>query len=126
MIGKHYIDEALRIRETYLKTIDEVLDKEKIINKYKVKVSNKMNILKDYVDNLEDDTITENIKKDLIKDTLNIEIELKNISKEIVPLLDIIEKLKKESKNLYNKIKEKYPELSEQDIQKEIFLNLKK
>lgn len=122
MINKNYINEANRIRKTYFKVLENVKDKEDIINGYKSKITDIMDNLESYVNSVDDvdNTIQENLNKYLI----DIELNIDKIRHELIPLNSAIEQLKKESTILYNNIKDLYPNMSDSDIQKEVFNGL--
>jgi seryl-tRNA synthetase len=124
-IHERYIKQAIRIREDFIRNMQKIIESEKEINTYKDSIVNLMKSNEKY--------ITENSDKDLdmIKNTikddlLEIDSKIEKITKELSPMIQKTEKLEKESKELFSAIKDKYPNLSKEDIQKEIFYAIKR
>jgi predicted transcriptional regulator len=124
-IHERYIKQAIRIREDFIRNMQKIIESEKEINTHKDSIVNLMKSNEKY--------ITENSDKDLdmIKNTikddlLEIDSKIEKITKELSPMIQKTEKLEKESKELFSAIKDKYPNLSEEDIQKEIFYSIKR
>ena len=124
-IYERYIKQAIRIREDFIRNMQKIIESEKEINIHKDSIVNLMKSNEKY--------ITENSDKDLdmIKNTikddlLEIDSKIEKITKELSPMIQKTEKLEKESKELFSAIKDKYPNLSEEDIQKEIFYAIKR
>ena len=126
IIHERYKDEAQRIRNEFIKSLEYLKTKEDKIEKYKNRISEVLNNIEDYIINSKDDLTEEEINV-VLKDELN-EIETNMILiQDDIKLLDTkIKKLKQESHNLYIQISEKYPTLTEEEIQKEILYSLKK
>lgn len=124
-IHERYINEGCRIRESYLTTIESIQDKEKIINKHKEFIKNLMESASEYVEKNKDKSI-DHIKKELNNNLLDIDSSINKITKELEPLGSKMDELKKDSKTLYNIIKEKHPDLSDLDIQEQIFKSIKR
>jgi D-mannonate dehydratase len=123
MIHERYIKEANRIRKEYIDIILQINDREKEINQYKKEIEIIFEKDVEYVkdnNNKQLDIIKSEIRDDLI----DIDNKIEKISNTLMPLLVNIESLKKQSADLYLSIKDKYPNLSKEEIQKEIFLNL--
>lgn len=121
MISKQYINEAVRIRKEYLNNLEHIVNQEeKIMNK------------KDDFQKIQDE-IQAIVFSDLneIRKTLSInekliylEKEIKSIQSIIKPYYDNIEKLKDDRDRLYLAIKEKYPNITAEQIKQEISLKL--
>jgi hypothetical protein len=124
-IHERYINQAKRIREQYIKNMQLILLKDKIIDKYKTNIKNIMISNKKYIDSNSDKNLNM-IKNSLKEKLLEIESNINNISKELIPLIEKNEKLEKESTELFITIKDKYPDLSKEDIQKEILFSIKR
>ena len=119
-IDEKYLQEANRIREQYLKTLEKIKTKEDIINKYKSDIENVMEKNTDYIEKHSEksiDQIKENIKDDLYL----VETSINKINDELTPLLDKIDELKDNSSELFTSIKDKYPLVDEIDIQEQVF-----
>lgn len=122
-IHQRYIENAIRIRKEFLSVMIDILDKETEITTHKNRISDLMSTNKKYINDNSKSPI-EKIKKDIQNDLNDIESNIIKINNKLLPVLEKLEKLKKESKELYLAIKDKYPNLSEQEIQKQIFEKL--
>ena len=117
MINKRYLNEANRIRETYIRTIDNIKKEESLIENYKKEIEDLMKSNSEYINKnskLDINKIKENLKEELNE----IEIKIIKITEKMQPFFDKIDKLRDDSRILYRNIKEEYPELSETEIQK--------
>jgi len=125
-IHKRFIDESIRIRKSYIRNINKIIEKEEIILSYKSKIENVMNETKDIVGKNSDKNMEDkNLKSLLNGKLLEIETSIIKIQSELNPINEKIEKLKNDSKKLYDTIKEKYTELEDEDIQEQILEHLK-
>lgn len=122
-IHQRYIENAIRIRKEFLSVMIDILDKETEITTHKNRISDLMSTNKKYINDNSKSPI-EKIKKDIQNDLNDIESNIIKINNKLLPVLEKLEKLKKESKELYLAIKDKYPNLSEQEIQEQIFEKL--
>ena len=85
-----------------------------------------MNETKDIVGKNSDKNMEDkNLKSLLNGKLLEIETSIIKIQSELNPINEKIEKLKNDSKKLYDTIKEKYTELEDEDIQEQILEHLK-
>jgi len=121
MISEQYINEAVRIRKSYLQNIKEIIDQEPIIMKKKElfqKIQDEMKTIV-YSD-------VNDIRKtmDLNEKLIYLEREIKSIQSIIQPYYEKIEKLKDDRDRLYLSIKEKYPNITTEEIKNDISLNL--
>jgi len=114
-INKRYINEALRIREEYLKSLTELKKKEKCLVKIKNDINDAYNMVSDTVNN----KIMENKINILTK-------EIKNLNEYIQPITNKIDKLKDEANDLYMNIKESSPNITKEDIKKIFLPHIKK
>jgi len=124
-IHQRYINESIRIRETYLQTIDKISNLEVDIENYKYSIESLMEKNSDYIEKNKAKGV-EQIKKDINNELLEIDTNINNITNKLEPLFKVIEKLDKDSKELFTTIKIKYPELTELDIQEQIFKSIKR
>jgi len=125
MIKDRYIKEANRIREKFIDTIKKIEQKEQLINSHKNEITALMKKNSEYVEKNKKKSVDQ-IKVDMKDELYQIEKNIEKIVEELQPLLDNIQILEKESKDLYRSIKDRHPELSEKQIQKEILYSLKK
>ena len=113
-----YINEAIRIRREYLNCMYEITTKEEKVMKQKSELENVMNDLTSLVESMEG---KKNIDGKLLNEKLlEAELNINKIQAELKPINVKIESLKKEAKNLYTIIKEKYPDLNDQDIKSQM------
>ncbi len=122
-IHQRYIENAIRIRKEFLSVMIDILDKETEITIHKNRISDLMSINEKYINDNSKSPI-EKIKKNIQNDLNDIESNIIKINNKLLPVLEKLEKLKKDSKELYSAIKDKYPNLSEQEIQNQIFEKL--
>lgn len=123
-IHKRYIDEAVRIRKSYLKTINKISEKEESILSFKndiEKIMSETDIIVNDNKNIDDIKLRNILNEKLI----DIETNIINIQKEVKPMNDKIERLESDSKKLYDTIKEKY-DLEDSEIQNQIINELSK
>jgi len=124
-INEQYINEALRIRETYIKTLRAIEQKETQINEYKEIVEGSLKNLETYINENKNEINVDNMPEDLTKKLLKLELNMNTIQDELKPYTEIMETLEKDTSKLYKNIKEKYPQLEDIEIQKQIFDKIK-
>jgi vacuolar-type H+-ATPase subunit E/Vma4 len=117
MINDQYINEAVRIRKYYLQNLKEIVDQEPIIMKKKEAFQKIQDEMKTIVQSDAND-----IRKtmDLNEKLIYLEREIKSIQNIIQPFYDKIEKLKDDRDRLYLSIKEKYPNITAEEIKNDI------
>lgn len=116
-IDKIYINEAIRIRKEYYDSINNILKQEKILLKKKEEIDD----LRDNMEEIVHSDIHDLTKKlKLNNHLLSIDRIIKKIQEQIRPDYEKIEKLRTDADNLYNSIKEKYPNIKEDEIKEEI------
>lgn len=124
-LDRVYIDEAIRIRSTYFKSFDEIKKKEFTLNKYREELEEIMLNANDYVKSIKNNKMDERMVSVAMNDHLNnIESAMEKIKKELKPVEETIEQLKIDAKVLFDSIREKYPNMQDIDIQKELFMGL--
>lgn len=118
MIAEQYIQEGIRLRKAYLENLREIIKQEPVI------YSRKKNFeeLKVEMENIVFSSEMNDIKKtlELNNKLIVLEKEMKTIQDIIKPYYDNIEKLKTERDRLYLSIKEKYPNITGEQIEKDI------
>jgi hypothetical protein len=128
MIDIQIIQSAQLIRRNFLKLNVE-------LSKYQDDIRNIMNFLKKKIVELEEynKNKVKNIKnkddirvvsEELIKSIEEIESEEKKLQRKVSNINKEMEKLKKDEENLYKTIKDRYPELSDDEIVNQIHSNL--
>lgn len=117
MISEQYIQEGLRIRRIYIQNLKEILKLEPDI----IKRKKDFDKIREQMENVVNSDLNE-IRKSLELDTrlLELDKEIRNIQSTIKPHYDKIEELKKDSDKLYLAIKEKYPNITAQEIEQQI------
>ncbi len=130
MIDKQLIESAKLIRSDYLSLTSN-------LDKYQVEVGNLGKFLLNKVEELKkyNDEVIKKIKNkdDIAKVTSHIlleiqeiEVEEKRIAVKVESINTKLEKLKKDEMSLYQTIKDRYPNLSDDQIVKEIQSHLEK
>jgi hypothetical protein len=130
MIDKQLIESAKLIRNDYLNLTSN-------LDKYQVEVGNLGKFLLNKVEELKkyNDEVIKKIKNkdDIAKVTSHIlleiqeiEVEEKRIAVKVESINTKLEKLKKDEMSLYQTIKDRYPNLSDDQIVKEIQSHLEK
>jgi len=117
MIADHYINEGIRIRKNYLHNMREIIKEEpKILQRKNLfeKLKNEMEVI------VKSDTNEMRKTLELTTKLLTLEKEIKSIQDIIRPYHENIEKLKDDTDKLYLAIKEKYPNITTDQIQQEI------
>lgn len=115
MIDKRYIDEAVRIRIEFLENLINVKKFEKIYQELLIKLEDS----KEKIDSL-DPKNTSLTEDNVIKMVQEISIELNLVIEKIKPYSEKTKELDDKQRILYKTIKEKYPNITDEDIYKEI------
>lgn len=122
-ISNFYIEKAAEIRIKYTNYINKINSILPDIEEYKKELEKEYKKLNNEILNKDHNLI----KKEDLNNKLNIiEENIVNIQNKLKPYFDKIESLKNESSVLNNNIKEKYPNLSDDDIRNIIVSELKK
>lgn len=111
-IDRIYIDEAIRIRKSYLYNLSNIVEKESDINFYFNKIKEIGKKYENYEHNVDE--------KEILKTMLEINKHIDKIKNHMLPFNDNIKKLDEDQRLLYNNIKDKYPKLSDDEIQNQI------
>lgn len=117
MIAEQYINEGIRIRKSYLENIKMIIKEEPRMmerKKYFEKIQNEMNVI------VKSDINEVRKMLELNEKLIYLEKEIREIQDIIKPYYDVIEKLKNDRDRLYLSIKEKYPNITEKEIEQEI------
>lgn len=112
-INSQYIAESIRIRTDYLEAIKNMEKKTELLNHYMDEIKRLSSIFKI-------DEVTKDNQEEINNQLNHIEDYMDLTRKQIQPLYDTIEELKKASSILYDSIKEKYPTLTAEDIKEQI------
>jgi len=122
-IPKQYITEAERIRKIYLSNMKEIVRLEKFVDVEKNKI---VEFQKELESIIKDPDLSD-VRKTLTLNNrlLDIERSIKKIQDSIKPYYENIESLRGDADRLYIAIKEKYPNISKDDIQTEIMKYVK-
>jgi len=125
IINQRYINEANRIRTEYLKSMENLSSKENYIKGHQNNIDNLMMNISKYIDTSPSATNGE-IAVDLKTELFDLESNIISITREVDILDKKIKRLENDSKTLYFVILEKYPNLTEAEIQKEILYAIRK
>lgn len=117
MIAEHYIKEGLRIRKCYIQNLKEIIKQEPIIFERKTSFEQLKNEMEATVKSDLND-----VRKilELNNKLIYIEKEIRIIQDIIKPYYDVIENLKTDRDKLYLAITEKYPNITQEEIEKDI------
>jgi hypothetical protein len=111
MIDQIYINEAIRIREEYLNNLIYIANEEEYIKS----LSSDLKTL--------NDEISQSEKKDeqYYRDALfEVDLMIRKATDKINPYYDKVKELDKKQRTLYNTIKDKYPDITDEQLQKDI------
>ena len=129
MINENLLQTAIRIRQQYLKTSNNM----GVYHKRAVEISEMLEESINDLDKLKEDIDKNRTQKDPSKSLENLMDIIKKVDDEgnrltdlMKPMNEEIEKLQKEENELFRTIKEKHPNLSENEIIKEVAERLKK
>lgn len=111
MIDLIYLNESKRIRKEYLENLAYIVDKEDEINIY----VNEIKRIQNVIDNSPDD-----IFEDFVEKLKLIDENINKINKYINISYDKIKELDVDQRKLYYAIKDKYPNISDDDMKYEI------
>ena len=129
MIDKIYIESAQNIRREFLRLSNNLEKYETNLKDYIIfleKASAELEIFKNIeLKKAKSSNIQETTDK-LLKSVTEIENEEQKILKLIKPINDRIEKLREEENFLFSQIKEKYPNMTDEEIIYEVQSNLEK
>jgi len=121
MLAKQYINEGVRIRREYISNLKEILKQEPNIMSKKERFQGLQNEMESVVKSDKND-----VRKtmELNNKLLLVEKEIVSIQKIIKPYYEVIEKLRSDKDKLYLAIKEKYPNITQEQIEKDIMSNV--
>jgi uncharacterized protein YhaN len=111
MIDEIYIKEAVRIREEYLNNLVYLAKEEENIKELTKELNQ---IAKDVEDS---DAKGEKYYRDAL---FEVELTIRKATDKVIPYYDKTKELDKQQKNLYDTIKDKYPNISDEEMKKEI------
>jgi vacuolar-type H+-ATPase catalytic subunit A/Vma1 len=111
-LDKLYIDEAKRIRKVYLTNLANIVNKEDEIEMYFQLIEN----IKNEVNNSQN-AIDEQF---FISKLMEINDNIEKIKSFIIPHYEKIKELDGSQKTLYNNIKDKYPSITDEEVQDQI------
>lgn len=121
MIAEQYIREGVRIRKVYIYNLKEILKQEPIIYERK-KIFEKLQSEMEIVVKSDLNEIRKTLE--LNNKLLVLEKEIKSIQDIVKPYYDTIENLKNDKDKLYLAIKEKYPNITTEQIERDIMSNV--
>jgi len=126
-ISENLLKSALRIRKDYLKIKNEIDNYDDLTKSFVSSLDTKTTDLQDLYEKINNGSIknTDHAKEEMMKIILGLETSSLEIESEIDSLNESIEVLQKEEGNLYLKIKEKYSDLSDDQIVDEVLSYVK-
>lgn len=125
MIDKFYIDSAKQIRKEFIRLSSMLVYHEEDLRKISELLLETSRELQEYSDNqIDKEKNVDTIKNYIVSKLEYLDDESNKIAKRINPINEGIEKLKQDEMTLYNTIKNKYKDLSDEDIISEIQKNL--
>jgi len=111
MIDKIYINEAVRIREEYLDNLVYIAKEEEYIKSLSSDLQTLNNEIKD----------SEKKDEKYYRDALfEVDLMIRKATEKINPYYEKIKELDNKQRSLYNTIKDKYPDIKDEQIQKDI------
>jgi predicted nucleic acid-binding Zn-ribbon protein len=117
MIAEQYINEGIRIRKEYIRNLKEILKLEPLI----LEKRKSFDKIQEQMENIVYSDLNAVRKTlDLNGRLMDMEKEIKTIQDTIRPFYENIEKLENDSDRLYLSIKEKYPNITNKEIEYEI------
>ena len=123
-IHKRFLDEASRIRQSYLSEIKNFQSKEDDLKIYQNRLTEILDNITDYVKS-HPDISEEQITVELKDELTDIETNMNIIKEEVAKLDTNIKKLRKQSSTLFHAIKAKHTDLTDEEIHKEILYYIK-
>ena len=121
MIAEQYIKDGVRLRRSYIENLKEILKQEPAINDRK-------QVFEDLKTEMEKIVYSDlnDVRKTLeLNNKLNVlDKEIRKVQEILKPYYDSIENLKTERDRLYVAIKEKYPNITDQEIESEIMAHI--
>lgn len=117
MIDQLYIDEARRIRKKYLTNLFYIVEKEEEMKEC-------LSIIESIKDELNDE---DNIKNEKVYKEKSFKLgkNIEQLKRYIIDYDDNMKVLDKDQRILYNNIKEKHVNITEEEMQKELLANIK-
>ena len=116
-LDKIYIEEAIRIRKVFTENIAFVNE----IQPYYETLLDEFQKAKAELDEIDMDEIDDNYTEDYFRGKLEeLNVCIDNTSNKIQPYVDKINKLDEDQRLLYNRIKEKYPSMTDEEMEQAI------
>lgn len=123
MIAEQYINEGIRIRKEYIENIKMIVKEEPRLMERKKQFEKIQNDMESIVmSDLNEMRKTLELNEKLIY----LEREINSIQNIIKPYYQVIENLKNDTDRLYLAIKEKYPNITEKEIEQDIMSRVEK
>lgn len=122
MIQEIYLKKALDIRKEYLSIINNIEEYEKFAKKLLVSISDRSSDLIDLQKKIDKKEISsiEVAKNELMRIIISLEEEANGIESIVNKMNKRIDELKSNETSLYRELKEKYPDVLDSSLKKEI------
>jgi len=125
MIDPIFIEKAISIREEYLKCIEKIdIDSNELLE-CKLEIENLLEKGDSLVEEYEESK-SKNSESKIYETIEEISKTIENLQKRVKPYKDRVKELEKESDMLYIAIKDRYPDISQEEIKKQITPHLKR
>ena len=116
-LDRIYIEEAIRIRKVFIENIAFVNE----IQPYYETLLAEFQKAKAELDEIDMDEIGDNYTEDYFRGKLEeLNVCIDNTTNKIQPYVDKINKLDEDQRLLYNRIKEKYPSITDEEMEQAI------
>jgi len=112
-LDKRFVDESVRIRESYLKSLSKLKNKEDLILEIKNNIGETYDLATNSINEIDSEMIEMKIE--------NLTSDIKKLQTDIEPILDNINILKNEANFLFDKIKEKFPNITKQELIESVY-----
>jgi peptidoglycan hydrolase CwlO-like protein len=122
MISELYLKRALNIRKDYIQIITDIQKYEKIAKELSDSLGDRMGDLKSLLQQINDGKIQDmgTAKEKLNDIMINTELNINNVDGKISVLNNQMDKLREDEKTLHFEMKQTYPQLSDDDMKKEL------
>ena len=119
MIDKKYLEDGFRIRRESETALISINDEEQKLRKINDNMKNIVVELEDISKKIDTYKNPEDVRDVFFKKLNDIEAQSSKLNKTLDPLNDKMESLRKEEEQLWNTVRERYPDVSEDTIIKE-------
>ncbi len=114
-IDDRFLKEGSRIREEYLENLEFIVNKEQEMLRIKDDLFKLITDIKSFgtINEIDEELVANRIQK--------LDRELKDLQKSIKPKTERIDELRSDADRLYDIIKEKYPDITQDDLKDQLY-----